>query len=207
VHNPVIPQFFYLQSPIAPIMTITPHKQGKLITLSKPLGTRQKILFLFYFIVFFSMGFYYLLKVLTGVPFGIGFVVGSIIITASLLASYRFANKAMQSEQLFIDNKMLFLIDKGLHTAKRQSFDLDSVSDFRYLSKPELNRHALAGESFDYLGFQTGQQVINEMHGDKRIAFDYHGKTIAFGDDIYSWEYAEIASLLPGPSVESQALL
>jgi hypothetical protein len=59
-----------------------------------------------------------------------------------------------------------------------------------------LTKHPLAGETFDYLGFQTEQKVISEMHGDNRLAFDYENKTVTFGENIYSWEFDELQILL-----------
>jgi hypothetical protein len=32
-----------------------------------------------------------------------------------------------------------------------------------------------------FVSFQVQQQVINELHGDNKLAFDYDGQTIAFG--------------------------
>jgi hypothetical protein len=61
-----------------------------------------------------------------------------------------------------------------------------------------MEKHPLAGEAFDYLGFQTEQQVINEMHGDNRLALDYEGVTVKFGKNVYSWEFDEIVNLLKG---------
>lgn len=46
------------------------------------------------------------------------------------------------------------------------------------------------------MGFQTARQVINEMHGDNRIAFDYNGRMITFGENVYSWEFEELEVLL-----------
>ena len=34
------------------------------------------------------------------------------------------------------------------------------------------------------------------MHGDNRLAFDYNGKTITFGENVYSWEFEELENLL-----------
>jgi hypothetical protein len=59
-----------------------------------------------------------------------------------------------------------------------------------------MAKHQLAGESFDYLGFETQQQVINEMHGDKRLAFDYKGNTVTFGENVYSWDYDTLKEVL-----------
>lgn len=100
------------------------------------------------------------------------------------------------SEKIFIDKQELQLIRQGLFNVSRKSFDISLISNFRHLSKPELARHPLAGETFDYLGFQTERQVINEMHGDNRIGFDYNGRAITFGENVYSWEFTELEILL-----------
>jgi hypothetical protein len=34
------------------------------------------------------------------------------------------------------------------------------------------------------------------MHGDNRLAFDYEGRIITFGQDVYSWEFEELEILL-----------
>ncbi len=34
------------------------------------------------------------------------------------------------------------------------------------------------------------------MHGDDRLAFGYNGKTITFGENIYSWDFEQLEILL-----------
>jgi hypothetical protein len=176
-------------------MTVQTFEHGTLIVLSKPFDTRAKALYLAYSIVF-GVGGVFLLSLLL-------YEYLSIVVTMVLLAGtvaqfigcYRFGRSAILQEQIFIDDKELVLMVKGW-TMKRQVFDLASVTDFRFLDKPVMDPHPLAGESFDYLGFQTEQQVINEMHGDNRLAFDYNGRLVKFGKNIYSWDFAEILQLL-----------
>ncbi|WP_217602470.1 hypothetical protein [Chitinophaga sp. GbtcB8] len=38
--------------------------------------------------------------------------------------------------------------------------------------------------------------MINDLHGDNRLAFDYNGKTITFGNNIYSWDFDELEVVL-----------
>lgn len=73
---------------------------------------------------------------------------------------------------------------------------MDKISGLHHLDKPTVTEHPLAGQTFDYLGFQTQQAVINEMHGDNRIAFSHEGKTITFGQNMYSWDLEELAAML-----------
>lgn len=90
------------------------------------------------------------------------------------------------TEKLLINSNDLSIIKKGIISKSIATFQVSKISNFRHLNKPELTKHPLAGQTIDYLGFQTEQEVINEMHGDNRIAFDYEGKTISFGSNIYT---------------------
>ncbi|MFT3823148.1 MAG: hypothetical protein QM731_04475 [Chitinophagaceae bacterium] len=177
-------------------MKITDYKDGKLITLSSAFGSRAKVLNLFYFIVAFTAGSAFLRMGLNDPSEIKGILFASILALLFYIVAYRFSNKAVQSERLFVNKDRIELINKQLFNQKKRVFDIAEVSNFRYLAKPQLTRHALSGESFDYLGFQTGQQVINELHGDNRLAFDYRGNTIKFGENIYSWELDELEVLL-----------
>jgi len=177
-------------------VTVNAYQQGTLVVLSKPLDTRAKSLYLAYSIVFGITGAFFLSLLLIIYSSLVGGIVILAFGTGLLIASYRFGHAAMQQEEIFIDDKALFLITKGIKSKKRQVFELDAISNFRFLDKPRVERHALAGETFDYLGFQTEQQVINEMHGDNRLALDYEGVTVKFGKNVYSWEFDEIVELL-----------
>ena len=178
-------------------MVTADYKDGKIITFSTALGSRAKILYAFYSLSFIAavVMFFYIL--LTQQDLGIIALLACIItITAFLIAAFRFANKAFMREQLFVNKKELQLINQSILTENIRSYEITKISSFRHLNKPELTKHPLAGETFDYLGFQTEQKVINEMHGDNRLAFDYESKTVTFGENIYSWEFEELEILL-----------
>lgn len=177
-------------------MTVQTFGHGTLIILSKPFDTRAKALYLAYCIVFAISAAFFLVLIPVEYPS----IVVTIVLLAfgivQLVASYRFGRSALLQEHLFIDAKELVLMEKGIKLLKRQVFDLASVTHFRFLAKPEMPRHPLAGEGFDYLGFQTEQQVINEMYGDNRLAFDYNGRTVKFGQNIYSWDFDQLIGVL-----------
>lgn len=177
-------------------MEVKEHKDGKLITLTRPFDTRPKVLNGIYFFVFFAFA-----TVFLGQGFSLDFsnTAGVIVVTLSVftlyIASFRFINKALMTEKIYINKTELRLILKSFFGSKVQIFDRKKISDFRHLAKPDLTRHALAGDTFDYLGFDTQQKMINEMHGDNRLAFDYNGKTVTFGDNIYSWHFEELQAV------------
>jgi hypothetical protein len=182
-------------------MHIKEHQDTKIITLSKALDSRAKILNIFYFIAYSSIVLFFISLIISAEPdfTSIRVIIGVtalvLFILVYFIAAYRFLNKAFQTETLIIDPNSIRLY-KGGFSKKSGIYDISLISNFRHLDKPTLTNHALAGQSFDYLGFQTQQQVINEMHGDNRLAFDYEGKTVAFGENIYSWDFEELAGIL-----------
>jgi hypothetical protein len=95
------------------------HENGKMVILSNPFDTRAKILNGFYFIVFFCTGCFFLSWLLTEewtTMMGIIItVVGTLVM---LLAAYRFVNKSLLSEQLFVTKEQLQIINKGLFNKK-----------------------------------------------------------------------------------------
>ena len=179
-------------------MKVKKYKSGKIIILSKPFDNRAKILNTVYFGSFSFAGFIFIYGPLNEAGFDhVGvYIFIAIASGAYLLAAYRFINKALQAEKLMVDKNTITILRGGLFSTKNNSYNISQISNFRYLDKPELTKHPLAGQSFDYLGFQTEQQVINEMHGDNKIAFDYDHKTITFGENVYSWDFEQIELLI-----------
>lgn len=99
------------------------------------------------------------------------------------------------SEILLISPASLQLTKSGFLSKKVQSFNPKLIKQLFYLQRKEVTKHPLAGESFDYFGFQTQQQMINELHGEDKISFEYEGKTVAFGEHVYSWDFEEIEKI------------
>jgi hypothetical protein len=178
-------------------MTIIDSEEGRIITLSKAFDTRPKKLNMAYF-VFFTIGAtFFTLQVQSERdhgPVAIFFFI--VIVGVYLLISYRFLNKALETEKMIVNKTTLKIIRMGFSLKPAITYDISLISNFRLLEKPGTSRHPLAGESFDYMGFQTEQQMINEMHGDNRLAFDYQGRVIKFGENIYSWDFQQLEVLL-----------
>ncbi len=177
-------------------MTIKDYQDGKRIILSKAFDNRAKILNSVYFAAFTLSAILFTRLVLmdTVTDASLLFIVG--IGGLYLFIGYKFINKAIQTEQLLVTKDNLTIIKRGFFIAQENIYDVSKISKFRHLSKPELTRHPLAGDTFDYLGFQTEQQVINELHGDNRLGFYYDGRLITFGEDIYTWDFEQLEILL-----------
>jgi hypothetical protein len=174
-------------------MKITDYQNGKIIYLESSFDNRAKFLNIIYFLCFTSVGIFFIYMPLQGNSLTIGLF--TFIFIASgiyLFGAYRFINKALKSEKLILNTETLTIYRGGLFSSKKVLYEISKISNFRHLDKPQLTKHPLAGNNFDYLGFQTEQQVINEVHGDNRIAFDYNNNTIEFGENIYSWDFEEL---------------
>lgn len=178
-------------------MTVKDSQNGKIVILSKAFDNRAKILNGIYGVVFCTGAFLLLHMVILSEFYRAGPTIFSIGMSIGFLViSYRFIKKALFAEKLYINKNLLTISKGGFLYGSSFSYDISLISNFRHLDKPEITKHPLAGESFDYFGFQTEQKVINEMHGDNRLAFDYNGTTITFGENIYSWEFGELEVLL-----------
>ncbi|HUQ64728.1 MAG TPA: hypothetical protein VM101_01135 [Flavitalea sp.] len=166
---------------------------GTLFILEKPFDPRSKWLFAFYCIAFFALLSWYSGKIFTMVD--VTSILMLIIITnAYLIAGYKLANNASRLKTILVTSTSFEITEQCWFYKRKKKYDINRMSDLRFIERPVLTSHPLAGLSFDYLGFQTAQQVINEMYGDNRIAFNYNGETVSFGKNLYSWDFEEISS-------------
>lgn len=179
------------------VMIVKDNAAGKLIILSKAFDNRPKILNIFYFLVYTITGgiifFTGIIKGYTGDVWHNIFV--SLMLVFYLILGYRFINKAVQSEHLLLTPETLTITKKGFLSKAQRSYQTIGILNFRHLDKPQLAPHPLAGQTFDYLGFQTTDKVINEMHGDNRLAFDYKDVEVQFGENMYSWDFEQLQTL------------
>lgn len=161
---------------------------GTLFILEKPFDPRSKWLFAFYCIAFFALLSWYFGVIFTRVDLTSITLLATIVI-GYIVAGYRFANNASRMETILVTSDTMEFTRQGWFYKRKQKYDIARISNFRFIERPVLTPHPLAGISFDYLGFQTAQQVINELYGDNCIAFDYNNATVSFGKNLYSWDY------------------
>jgi hypothetical protein len=176
-------------------MKVIKHQGGDRVQLSRPFDNRTKVLNFVYFLVFAVSGSAFILLI-SDTAGNSSDLVGLVIGALFCFIGYKFLNKAFMSEELDIANGRLIIRRKGFLRSKEDVFEISGISNFRHLAMPELTKHNLAGDSFDYLGFQTEQKLINDLHGDNRVGFDYEGKFVSFGEEIYSWEFEQLEILL-----------
>lgn len=123
-------------------------------------------------------------------------IIALIAVVGFSIAFYRFINKATETEKLFVNKHRLDIMVSSLFMVDRRSFLLADISDFKFLEKERFEPHPLKGETIDYLGFQTEQQVIQDLHSEGRASFVYNGRQVRFGKELVSWEFNELEVLL-----------
>lgn len=179
-------------------MIVQPKNQEYRIVLQRALDTRVKFLNLVYFLAFGGVSVFILLltfESIVSTPHWSSLFVLAVIVVLGY-AAFKFLDKALKTEKLILKHKTLAILRRGFLKSRKDVYNIEEISNFRHIDKPALTRHALAGETFDYLGFQTEQALINEMHGDNRLSFEYRGLTISFGENVYSWEFEKLEVLL-----------
>jgi hypothetical protein len=167
-----------------------------IITLGQAFDSRLKMLNLFNALLFFFTGLFIMYNGFHADRDNTGFIIITTVFTiVCYIASFRFFNKAVLFEKMQISNQEVKWMEKGLIKSRVLYFDIKEISNFRFIEKGTIAPHPLAGQSMDYLGFETQEKLIGQLGGDKQIAFEYKGKTISFGADLYSYEFDEIKSV------------
>ena len=164
---------------------------GTLFILEKPFDPRSKWLFVFYCIAFFALVSWYFSSIGTAIDLT-SLLLFAAIVAGYIIAGYRVASNASRTETILVTSTTLEITQRSWFFRKTRKYNIDDIEEFRFIERPSLTAHPLGGVTFDYLGFQTAQQVINEMYGENRIAFYYNGDTISFGKNLYSWDYEEL---------------
>ena len=177
-------------------MQIQKDGNGMIITLSQAFDSRLKMLNLFYALFFFFGGHYFVFRGFyeTGNNTG-STIIATVFAIVFYIASLRFFNKAVLFEKLKISTHEVRWTENSLFKSKVISYDIKEISNFRFIEKGTVSPHPLAGQSMDYLGFETQEKMISQLGGDNQLAFDYKGQTISFGADLYSYEFDEIKSI------------
>lgn len=115
------------------------------------------------------------------------------------LVFWRYMARIGQGERLELSvNRLVIINDKKLFGATRNAYDVQKIQGLRYCGFRKSLDHPLKGQSFDYLGFQTTQQVVDAVVDDGNISFGYEGREVHFGIGLPSWDAKELNALFIG---------
>lgn len=115
---------------------------------------------------------------------------------AFYLAFRRYLRRVTHREELLISPDSITVVKQinGKNTTVKYS--INDIHRLRFIGFVQSVDHPLKTESFDYLGFQTQQSVIDAVTTEGNMAFDYEQQTIYFGIGVPSWDAAKLNELL-----------
>lgn len=174
-------------------INFTSTENGCEITISNKLRSGVRILFYIQFIVclvfgalFFAMMFQSLdAPVLLSL-----FTAGAAVVY--VLAAYRYIERVREKEIIHITPESISISKKKILGKETSIYEMKHIRNLRYELPPVYTDHPLKGESFDYLGFQTRDKEIQQLHDEGRLTFFYDGQEVRFGKMLASWDAEEI---------------
>lgn len=112
------------------------------------------------------------------------------IIFVYFLVSFSFLKQIFRSEKMILESTYLILEQGGLFVKSSEYFELGKIDQINFSDKEfKLADHPLKSEHIDYFGFETQDKVIANAHKNDKLQFQYEGRMISFGKDIFSWDY------------------
>jgi hypothetical protein len=176
-------------------MKIENVQEGKIIILETPLDNREKWLKVIYLFTFlFAIISLFFLTINN--EKGLSTVAEIILVAASGLfffMAFRFINKACKAEKLIVTKNTLTLVRSGFLNKNSQVFETKNISNFCF-----NNLHSNATQNnaqySSNLSFEPVQQYAT-ITGPK-LAFDYNGTLVTFGNQVFSWDFEKIRDIL-----------
>ena len=70
------------------------------------------------------------------------------------------------------------------------------MGPLHYVGKPEKTDHPLKGECYDYFGLETHEHLLQSLHHEGNLYFNYEGFPIRFARGVYSWHAEEMVRMM-----------
>jgi hypothetical protein len=113
-----------------------------------------------------------------------------------LLASYRFISRTFYTEELWLDDMFLTIISSTPFKRKLDQYDWANIGQLHYIGKDSKTDHPLKGQCYDYFGFETQEKLIQNIHEDGNLYFNYGGYRVRFAKGVYSWNAEEMVGMM-----------
>ncbi len=112
------------------------------------------------------------------------------------IAIYRFLSRTFFKEQLLITPTHFHIIRQTPFSRYHQSFDWQYMSPLRYIGRDRKTDFVLKGEGFDYSAFDRQEQLVQDLHQDGNLYFEYRNRPVRFARGIYIWHAEEIVRMI-----------
>lgn len=121
-----------------------------------------------------------------------GGILSLVMFIGAGILCYRYFNKAIETEEIFVDKEWFILIQKRIFNSKKKAFKLEKMSNFSFIENEKYTPHPLGGGSWDQFGLHARQKEVERIHEDGNFTFDYGLHKIKFGKGQGSWVFNEL---------------
>lgn len=112
------------------------------------------------------------------------------------LAAHRFMARMLYKEEVWLDEEFLMLVNITPFKRKVSRYDWHDVGPLHYTGKRSKTDHPLKGQCYDYFGFETQEQLIQNIYDEGNLYFNYCGFSVRFAKGVYSWHAEEMVRMM-----------
>ena len=113
-----------------------------------------------------------------------------------LLAAHRFLSRMFFSERLVLDRQSFTIVRKSLLATRIRRYGWHELGVLHYAGRQHKTDHPLKGSCYDYFGFETQEQLIQNLHHEGNMYFDTADGRIYFAAGVYSWTAEEMVQMM-----------
>jgi hypothetical protein len=166
------------------------------IQLGRRIETRIKALFWGEFIFTTGMATIFLLQALP-ISSNLWHVLASFGAAALYaLASYRFISRMFFREEVWLDMEYLTLVTSTPFKRRIKRYEWPAIGPLHYTGKASKTDHPLKGNCYDYFGFETQERLVQDLHPEGNLYFNYGGFSVRFARNVYSWDAEEMVRMM-----------
>jgi hypothetical protein len=180
-------------------------KDDLLIDLGNRTEPRIRIIYCIEFLITIGIATILLLKSLTLQFNWLNFTTSACIGLVYLLAAYRLLSRMFYKEQIFVTADTFSIIRKTIFSKSTATYEWKRMGLLHYAVKEKKTDHPLKGKNFDYFGFDAQEQIVQELHHEGNLYFEYNNIPVRFARGIYSWHAEEIVNMIrlfSGPALQ-----
>jgi len=112
------------------------------------------------------------------------------------LAAHRFMARMLYKEEVWLDEEFMMLVNITPFKRKVSKYDWHDVGPLHYTGKRSKTDHPLKGQCYDYFGFETQEQLIQNIYDEGNLYFNYCGFSVRFAKGVYSWDAEEMVRMM-----------
>ena len=113
-----------------------------------------------------------------------------------ILAAQRLLSRLFYRESVKLDNLSITFIRRTLLSKKVRRYFWWQMGMLHYEGKKHKTDHPLKGGCYDYFGFETQEQLIQDLHNPGNLYFDAPEGRIYFAAGVYSWHAEEMVQMM-----------